>query len=447
MAGGNFDINVGKNRPGTYVNVKSKRGQKPKSSTRGIAVLPLVGYNWGPNGEFIKLLSDSPDAELSKLGHSIYDDNYFMLMIREIFKNAITCYVYIINSGEAAKVVSNDINITAAYAGSRGNDITVSSVVNPIGGFDIKVYLDTEAVESYTGITTIDELIQASKKRYVVFTAENDVKDITAFAGVKLQGGTDIKADNATVTTFLDKCEGVKFNTLCFPITESALQTACITKITNLRTKTGKMVQAVMPNCTSADTEGIINVTNSVVVGENSLTTSQACAWVTGITAAASKTESNTNVEYAGASAIVGEKTYEEAELSVSKGEFFFTMSEESKVVVEYDINSLHTFTAEKTEDYKKNRVIRVYDSFTESLQLSFPPNKFNNDADGWSIMEGLGRALLQQYEVSGAITNVELEDDFFVDKSKSIGDETYFNVGLQAVDSAEKLYFSVSTR
>ena len=28
-----------------------------------------------------------------------------------------------------------------------------------------------------------------------------------------------------------------------------------------------------------------------------------------------------------------------------------------------------------------------------------------------------------------------------------SKGDETFFNVGLQAVDSAEKLYFSVSTR
>ena len=30
MAGGNFDINVGKTRPGTYVNVKSKKQQKAK---------------------------------------------------------------------------------------------------------------------------------------------------------------------------------------------------------------------------------------------------------------------------------------------------------------------------------------------------------------------------------------------------------------------------------
>ncbi len=61
--------------------------------------------------------------------------------------------------------------------------------------------------------------------------------------------------------------------------------------------------------------------------------------------------------------------------------------------------------------------------------------------------MEGLGRALLQSYAKQGAITNVDAENDFYVDQSKSIGDETFFNVGLQAVDSAEKLYFSVSTR
>lgn len=50
MAGGNFDINVGKTRPGTYVNVKSKRQQKAKGSTRGIAVIPLSDMTGGRMG-------------------------------------------------------------------------------------------------------------------------------------------------------------------------------------------------------------------------------------------------------------------------------------------------------------------------------------------------------------------------------------------------------------
>ena len=46
-----------------------------------------------------------------------------------------------------------------------------------------------------------------------------------------------------------------------------------------------------------------------------------------------------------------------------------------------------------------------------------------------------------------GAITNVRYNEDFLVDRKRSADDETYFNIGLQAVDSAEKLYFTITTR
>ena len=81
-----------------------------------------------------------------------------------------------------------------------------------------------------------------------------------------------------------------------------------------------------------------------------------------------------------------------------------------------------------------------------ESIQLNFPPNKFNNNSTGWDVMEGIGRTVLKQFEDAGAITNVE-KSDFVVDRDLSQGDETFFNVGLQAVDSAEKLYFTIATR
>lgn len=243
---------------------------------------------------------------------------------------------------------------------------------------------------------------------------------------------------------------------MCFPVTETTLQTVCIAKIKMLRNSVGKYVQAVLPNC-KADFEGIINVTNSVILDDGTedgqqLTVAQACAWVAGATAGASKTQSNTYVEYTGAIDIVGVKSNEEAIEAIKNGEFFFSRSDEDKIVVEYDINSLHNFTTDRTSDYAKNRVIRVYDSFAEDLRLNFPPNKFNNDPDGWLIMEGLGREMLNSYgPVSdggdGSIMNINLEEDFYVDQSRSQGDETFFNVGLQAVDSAEKLYFSVSTR
>lgn len=446
MAGGNFDLNVGKRRPGTYINVRSSRMQKTVNATRGIAVVPLIGYDWGPDGEFLKLSAEFPDACFTKLGRSVYDVNDHMLLIREIFKKAVTCYVYIINAGTAAKAVVDGLTVTAAYGGGRGNDITIYSTANPSGGFDIKVCLGSEVVESYEGVETVKGLIGASTEDYVRFSGADEDAPLTAFASAVLTGGTTGSVENWAVTRFLDRMEGIRFHTMCFPTDEPTLQAACIAKVKNLREKVGKYIQAVMPS-SAANTEGVINVTNSAVVDGHSLTVAQACAWVTGITCAATKTESNTYVTYDGATAVVGEKTNEEAEAAIAAGEFFFSMSEEGEVVVECDINSLHTFTADKTADYAKNRIIRVYDSFAEDLKTIFPPNKYDNTADGWLIMEGMGKALLQQYQNDGAIMNVDLDADFTVDRGRSGGDSTYFNVGIQAVDSAEKLYFSVATR
>ena len=61
--------------------------------------------------------------------------------------------------------------------------------------------------------------------------------------------------------------------------------------------------------------------------------------------------------------------------------------------------------------------------------------------------MEGVGKALLKLFADAGAIKNVDYEADFLVDRGRSQGDETYFNVGLEAIDSAEKLYFTIQTR
>ena len=102
MAGGTFEVNVSKKRPGDYINFKSKRQQSPSGSTRGTALIPLIGLGWGPSKGILKLTAASPDAEVAKLGHSIYDTNDFMLLIREAFKNAVSVIVYIINNGDKA---------------------------------------------------------------------------------------------------------------------------------------------------------------------------------------------------------------------------------------------------------------------------------------------------------------------------------------------------------
>ena len=466
MAGGRFDKLVGKVRPGTYINFESGRDTDVISTgTRGTVIIPLPNASYGPAKEFIKLTNASPDAAAATLGYSIYDSdaNRQMLLIREAFKRATTVYVYILTEGkeaqaeitmtvqaaneeESTEAATNTLTAVAKHGGSRGNALTVTLDANPIGGYDVIIHLDGSKVTEYEGLNTVEELI-ALDNPYITFSGSGDLGEA---AGTTLAGGTDEEATNTDITSFIDAWESVKFNTVCFPFngeTAANVKQAALTKVKYMRDSMGKGVQVVMPDAPGMDYEGVINVTNSVSLDGDELTHAEACAWVAGATAGASNTDSLTYIQYAGATAVVDPKSNEEAIAAINAGEFFFSINEDSEVVVEYDINSLTTFADKKDSSYRKNRVIRVFDTFQESVQLNFPPNKFDNDETGWNIMEGIGKTVLRQFDDAGAIKNVSYDEDFLVDREASVDDETYFNVGLQAVDSAEKLYFTITTR
>ena len=464
MAGGRFDKLVGKVRPGTYINFESGRETDILSAgTRGTVIVPLPKAAYGPAKQFIRLTNASPDAEAATLGYSIYDSdpNRQMLLIREAFKRATTVYVYILTEGkkaqaeitmsvpaesEEAGATTNTLTAAAKHGGSRGNAFTVTLDANPLGGYDVLIHLDGGKVTEYEGLSTVEELI-AQGNPYITFSGAGKLGEA---AGTNLTGGEDEEATNTDITDFIDAWEKVKFHTVCFPFNGEEAQNvkqAALTKIRYMRDSMGKGVQVVMPDAGGMDYEGVINVTNSVSLDGDNLSHAEVCAWVAGATAGATNTESLTYKQYAGATAVVDPKSNEEAIAAINAGEFFFSVNEDREIVVEYDINSLTTFADKKDKSYRKNRVIRVYDTFQEAVQLNFPPNKFNNNARGWDIMEGIGKTILRQFEDAEAITNVSYDEDFLVDRESSVDDETYFNVGLQAVDSAEKLYFTITTR
>lgn len=448
MAGGTFKNSQAKTRPGTYVNLKNGRARTPVASERGVGIIPLIGYDWGLRDELIQLTADSPDAHQAELGRSVYDDNEFMLMVRMMLMGAATVYVYIPDGGTAATkaitVGEATLTATAKYKGTLGNKIQIVSVANPVSGFDVSVYLDGSEVEMFERCATFGDLAGVSE--YVEFTG-TAATQLAAFASQTLSGGTDATgSSNTGVTAFLDKAEKVRFNTMCFPVTEAALQTALLTKIKYIRETIGWKCQAVAPNF-AADYEGIINLVNAFTIEDTDLSVAQACAWLAGATAGADYVTSLTYATVAGATRVVGEMTNEEAVAAIKAGKTFFTIAEDGSVILEYDTNSLVTFTDDKPADANKNRPLRVYDSWCNDLLTTFVPGRYDNDSDGWTVVEGLGRALLAAYEEDGAITNVDAEADFVVDQEKSVGDSMYINSGIQAVDSADKYYITTIAR
>ena len=444
MAGGTFKLSTPKVRPGTYVNIRNGKQPTASSAPSGVAIIPLIGYDWGPRGEMIHLTNESPDAAKIKFGRSIYDDNEFMIMLQLIFLNATEVYVYIADGGEKAKgtitLKNGTGNVVAKYPGSLGNKIKIVSVANPDGGFDISIVLNGSEVELIEGATKITDL----KSDYVDFSGEGE---LTAFASASLTGGTDEESkQNASVATFLDMAEKIKFNYMAFPTSEESLITAAVSKIKYIRNSIGWKCGLVVAE-SAADYEDIYNLTNSFEYAGIKLTTVQATAWLAGAAAAAGYTTSLTYTTVTGATAVVGGKTNEEAIQSIKHGETFFTSSESGDVILEYDVNSKVTFTQDDPVDILKGRPCRVYDSFANDLLLTFVPGKFDNDPTGWTVMEGLGRAILKAYQNDRAIQNVDEENDFIVDRGASTGDSVYITCGIQPVDSAEKYYFTVIAR
>ncbi len=447
MAGGKFDKLAGKVRPGTYMNFESTRSDTVGTSERGTVIIPLLKPSYGPAGSYIELTNAGPDAAYAKLGYSVYDSdpNRQMLLIREAFKNASKVLVYIPKEGTKAVAkheLEPNLTATAKHGGTRGNALTVTVAANPVGGFDVTVSLAGNTAAYYEGLSTVDDLI-AQDCEYVTFTGSGA---LAAIAAMNLTGGTDATVQNDDLTTFMDTWEKVKFNTVAMPVTDSSMKAAIKTKIKYLRESMGRGVQAVVPDF-PADYEGIISIKNGYAIDDDKLSAAEATAWVAGASAGASYVESLTYDAVDGATDLVDALTHEEYVDAINKGNFAFSISEENKVIVEYDINSLTSFKQPKDETYRKNRVVRVMDTFQESIQLNFPPNKYANDSDGWDIMEGVGKSILKQFAEAGAITDVDYDNDFLVDRDASYGDKTYFNVNLKPVDSAEKLFFTTHTR
>lgn len=486
MAGGTWSKLSLKERPGTYINWETKEQNIIGIAERGTVIMPLLGHNYGPAKEFITIENGSPDAQYAKLGYSVYEKP--LLLVKEALKSAKTIILYIPAQGEQASgsvdmasgvivaqvdnaegevdlpeegsetptpaPVSTVLSAKAMYGGERGNDLSFDCVANEDGGYDVTVYLDNSAVEEFEGLSTVGELMAAGSA-WIVFKGSEEA-ELADFSAISLTGGTNGATNTIDITRFLDASEAVHWNTMAFPLDSkenSSLMTAVVSKIKYLREDVGKYRKAVIANY-AADYEGIINVCNGYVLSDETIVdATMATAWVAGADAGADCITSNTYKPVEDAADIHGLLSHTEAVAAIKAGKFFFSFNESNEVVVEYDINSLVSFARQrKAKSWRKNRVLRVMDSFGESVQLNFPPNRFDNEDDGWNAMEGIGKTILKLYGLKseggvGAIRGIDYDKDFLVDRESSHGDEVFVNVGIQPVDSAEKFYFTVTTR
>ena len=431
MAGGTWQTQ-NKVRPGAYININSTGNVGTADSTRGVMTLPLI-LDFGPEKKVVEVAANT---NLTQFGYDLGDPK--MLLLREALKQAATVLLYRVGSGAKATVTEGPVTATALFGGARGNAINLVSKanVNVTGSFDVETYLAGRLIDTQTAVT-VQEL---KANTLVEFSGEGD---LTAFS-VSLAGGTDTAPAVQDYMDYFAAIQVYDFNTMALPVTEAAIKTAGASFIKRMRDEEGKKCQLVVAGF-DADHEAVINVKNGVKLEDGTvISADQATVWVAGAAAAAGVATSLTYRKYDGAVDVSQRYLNSEVIAALKAGEFVFT-EKRGEAVIEQDINSLHTFTSDKGQDFSKNRVLRVLDDIANNTKKTFEDNfigKVNNDQDGREMFKANRITYFDSLQATGAITNFAAEDVEVV--AGEAKDSILMNVAVQPVDAMEKLYMTV---
>lgn len=431
MAGGTWTTQ-NKVRPGAYINVRSSGGLGPADSVSGVTALPIA-LDFGPENEVVTVTSSS---DLTAFGYDLTDPQ--LLLLREALKQAATVLVYRVGSGGKAAATEGDLSITALYGGTRGNAISVVSKenVNVKDAYDVETYLAGSLVDRQTA-KTIEEL---SANRVVNFAGSGE---LSAFS-IVLESGSNTPATVNDYMTFFSKIQVFEFNTLALPVQDEVIKTAGVSFINRMRNEEGKKCQLVVAGH-AANNEAVINVKNGVILLDGTrITAEQATAWVAGASASAGVATSLTYKKYDGAIDVTQRFLNTEIIEALQNGEFVFT-EQRGEVVIEQDINSLTSFTVDKSKDFSKNRVLRCLDDIANNSKKAFEDNfigQINNDQDGRELYKADRINYFNGLQGAGAITNFSADDiEISAGNEK---DSIVLNVQVQPVDAMEKLYMTV---
>ncbi|GHU80402.1 hypothetical protein FACS1894191_5620 [Clostridia bacterium] len=270
---------------------------------------------------------------------------------------------------------------------------------------------------------------------------------LTAAAGVTLEGGTNGTVLPTNAAGYFDLVDEALWNTMAVPSDAAALKPLVVTYIQNKRDNTGRKVQAVLENYANADYEGIISVSQGYVnLAGESVTPTLFTATVAGMTAAAAINESNTFKVLTSADTIINPIKDEDVEAALKAGKFILTRRQDGVIVVEQDINTLHSFTPYKDYAFSKNRVLRVLDDIGNQILIKFESayvGKVDNNDTGRNVFKADIISYMKELQDMGAIQNFDPATDVIVAQGMDV-DAVRCDLWVQPVDAMEKLYMQV---
>ena len=443
MAGGTWTTQ-NKVRPGVYIRFKSGTGLGLTVGDRGVVAI-CEPMSWGPVGQVMTV--DNGADTTPYCGYPITDPG--AMFLREIFKGTnrtaapqqVLLYRPAADSARAATGTIGTMTVTALYTGTRGNDITVvvTEDADDEDTFTVSTVVDGAIVDTQTG-ANISDLVAND---WVTFSGKGA---ITASTGQALSGGSDGTVQAAAYATFLTTIEAYDFDILIYDGTDSTVLTAMQSFVKRLADENGQYCQLVAAGMTNPDSRFVIDNETGVTLSDGTeLTKQQVCWWLGGAQAGAQYNQSLTYAAYPDAVTVSPVLTNSQVVAAINAGQFTL-FAEDNVVKVETDINSLVTYTQDIGKVYRKNRVIRLCNSIANDIYKQFSDNFIgvvDNDDTGRMQFRMAIVGYMTTLQNARAIQNFTAEDVEVLPGDDV--DSIVVNVAIQAVDSVEKIYMTVT--
>ena len=443
MAGGVWTTQS-KVRPGVYIRFKSGTGLGLTVGDRGVVAI-CEPMSWGPVGQVMTV--DNGADTTPYCGYPITDPG--AMFLREIFKGTnrtsaprqVLLYRPSATSSSQASAKISPLTATALYPGARGNSITVivTEDADNEGTFTVSTVVDGEIVDSQQA-QTVQEL---TANAWVTFSGTGA---LAANTGTALTGGADGTVEATAYSAFLSVIEPYDFDILIYDGTDSTVLTAMQSFVKRLADENGQYCQLVAAGMTNPDSRFVIDNETGVTLSDGTeLTKQQVCWWRGGAQAGAQYNQSLTYAAYPDAVTVSPVLTNSQVVAAINAGQFTL-FAEDNVVKVETDINSLVTYTQDIGKVYRKNRVIRLCNSIANDIYKQFSDNFIgvvDNDDTGRMQFRTAIVGYMTTLQNARAIQNFTAEDvEVFPGDDV---DSIVVNVAIQAVDSVEKIYMTVT--
>lgn len=441
MTYGNFTAQD-KLRAGAYINFKASRPSMSGVGDRGVVAIPLP-LSWGSGIIEVTAEELRSGASATKIGITANDTE--SLALRLALENASKVLLYRVDTdgSKATNVLElapeNELAFSAKYAGSAGNKIKIVIKEEPItGGFEVLSYMGS-ILSDVQYVTDAGDL------------ADNDIVEFTgtgalvATAGVTLEGGTNGVVSAEDYTDALNEFAKYSFDVIAMVGDTASYNTTVEARVRELRDTLGIKVQAVLQNANS-NYEGIISVSQGVVIDGQTIDVGQFVAWVAGITASAGAGQSNTYREVFGATDIVDTLTNSEIEDALKAGKFVISKRRDGVVVVERDINTLYNPTGDSSSDIQNNSILRTLDTI-HNYVIGIWENRFigkvSNTADGRATFKSTIIDYLSSLNAANVIDSFSAEEDVIVEEGIQ-PEGVLAQITIKPAGAMEKLYMTV---